>query len=381
MFCVDLPLCPSLVFNMPRKPIYTEVMDVVERRIAEGDYMLKDLPGERRLAEEVGVSYMTARKAVLGLIEKRVLSRRPNGSLAVHPNYQDHHATTQIALLCPAFPSTHFVHCRSAISRAADRQHARVRAVEYTHWHDPSVQEALQGSDGLIIIPSTETIPASTLKTLTAPSQRVVIFDGDLSEYGLPSIQLFPEAHLQMLYETLWAKGYRRIDCLNAQGRNYEIDRRIASWQNWLEDRGGQGTLWDSPAPPYGDPITRAYDSATRLFGEGISLPEALICTTQPAALGAMRAAHEAGLGIGSDLAIATINNEPTGRYFCPSLTGLEMPDIDPLVSRCLHWFADGCQDWSGNLQIVPSRARLFEGESTANALRTTPNAQSMARA
>ena len=46
---------------MPRKKIYTDVMAVIERRIAAGDYMLKDLPGERRLADEVGVSYMTAR--------------------------------------------------------------------------------------------------------------------------------------------------------------------------------------------------------------------------------------------------------------------------------------------------------------------------------
>ena len=65
---------------MPRKKVYTDVMAVIERRIAAGDYMLKDLPGERRLADEVGVSYMTARKAVQALLEKKVLTRRCGSS-------------------------------------------------------------------------------------------------------------------------------------------------------------------------------------------------------------------------------------------------------------------------------------------------------------
>lgn len=70
---------------MPRRPVFTSVIEVIEQRIARGDYLLKNIPGERKLAQEVGVSYMTARKAVLHLIERQVLTRRPNGTLDVHP--------------------------------------------------------------------------------------------------------------------------------------------------------------------------------------------------------------------------------------------------------------------------------------------------------
>jgi DNA-binding GntR family transcriptional regulator len=73
---------------MPRQPVFTEVMEAIERRIAAGEFMLKGLPGERKLAEELGVSYMTARKAVLTLIDKQVLARKPNGSLIVHELHQ-----------------------------------------------------------------------------------------------------------------------------------------------------------------------------------------------------------------------------------------------------------------------------------------------------
>ena len=144
---------------MPRKKVYTDVMAVIERRIAAGDYMLKDLPGERRLADEVGVSYMTARKAVQALLEKKVLTRRSNGSLAVRPRIGSGAAVARVALLTPAYPSSHFIACRLAITQAAEKFKVQFRAVEYVHWHDPVMKEALDGSDAVLVIPSTEPIP------------------------------------------------------------------------------------------------------------------------------------------------------------------------------------------------------------------------------
>ena len=66
---------------------YNEVMSVIKRRIREGDYFVDSIPGERRLAEETGVSYMTARRAVQQLLEEKVLIRQASGLLEVHPDY------------------------------------------------------------------------------------------------------------------------------------------------------------------------------------------------------------------------------------------------------------------------------------------------------
>ena len=349
---------------MPRRRVFTDVMRVVERRIAEGDYMLKDLPGERRLAEEVGVSYMTARKAVQELIAKKVLARRPNGSLEVHAGVCNAVSAPRVALLTPAYPSPHLIRCRLAISQAAEQQDVLLRPVEYVHWHDPVVREALEGSDGLLVIPSTEPIPQSLLKAFSAGEHKVVFFDDDMSGHGIPSIRLFASGHIVQLFDHLWNRGYRRIDCLNAQGRNDEIDRRIGEWRAWLEARGASGTLWDRPAKPFADALASGYDAMRHVL-RGPSRPEAIVCTTQPAALGAMRACHDAGLALGRDVAICTINNEPTGRYFCPSLTGLEFPKVEPLLTPCFRWFAAPQRKWEGSLRIVPRKATLFIGEST----------------
>lgn len=351
---------------MPRRPIFTDVMDVLEKRIVQGDYMLKGLPGERKLAEEVGVSYMTARKAVQQLIDKKVLSRKANGALVIHEAFQDENTSPQVALLTPAYPSSHFVRCRLAISQAAEKRRIRFRPIEYVHWFDPIVSEALRGSDGLIVIPSTEPIPASLLREFSSPQRKVVFFDDDMTDHALPSIRLFATAHITRLFEHLWDLGHRRIDCLNAQGHNHEIDRRISHWRSWLGDRGGIGVLWDFPAPAFEDPTVWAYRAMRDLLRKPTHSLSAIVCTTQPTAIGAIRACHEEGLRVGRDVSICTINNEPTGRYFVPSLTGLELPDIEPLLDKVFTWFAEPSPSpWTGSARIVPERAKLLKGEST----------------
>lgn len=350
---------------MPRKKVYTDVMKVVERRIAAGDYMLKSLPGERRLADEVGVSYMTARKAVHKLIEKKILARKSNGSLVVHPGAGDKATVARVALLTPAYPSPHFIRCRLAISEAAESRTIQLRPFEYMHWHDPIVKEALEGSDAVLVIPSTEPIPDRLMGEFTSRDHKVVFFDYDMAGHGIPSIRLFARQHVVKVFEHLWSLGHRRIDCLNTQGRNEEIDRRIVEWRTWLDDRGGTGTLWDRPTPAYGDPLAQGYDAMRDFLRRTSAGCGAVVCTTQPAALGAIRACHEAGRVVGRDISICTINNEPTGRYFCPSLTGLEMPDVEPLLEQCFSWFARPGQPWQGPLTLAPKRAHFFAGEST----------------
>ena len=351
---------------MPKKRLFTDVMDAIERRIAAGDYMLKDLPGERKLAEEVGVSYMTARKAVTGLIERGVLARRPNGSLIVKPRHRDAAATVKVALLTPAYPSIHLLQCRDAVSRVAEARGVQFRPVEYVHWYDPSVAKAVAGADGVIVIPSTEPIPSRMLSVFTDPDNRVVFLDDDMTDYGIPSVRLFATAHITKVFDHLWKLGHRRVDCLNVQGRNCEIMRRIEEWRAWRERRGVGGSLIDAPVEPYTDPTAAAYRIMQKsLRGKGESLGSGVVCTTQPAAIGAIRACHDHGLSVGHDISICAVNCEPTGRYFVPSLTGLEAPDVLPLLQRCFDWFAGREPAWSGPHLLVPARASLFVGEST----------------
>src|SRR3954447_21426639 len=106
---------------MSRRPKFQDVMSVIERRIRQGDYVLNPIPGERKIAEETGVSHMTARKAVRGLLDRKVLIRRPNGLLDVSPGYQTDAGSSHLLLLYPAYASTYLTHLQQVVYQAAQR--------------------------------------------------------------------------------------------------------------------------------------------------------------------------------------------------------------------------------------------------------------------
>ena len=211
---------------MAQLPKYAQVMSVIERRVREGDYLLHSIPGERRIAEETGVSYMTARRAIIELLDKKVLIRRTNGSLDIHPGYIKRNTHAKVVLLYPAYPSPYLAQLRMIVTSALEKHDLNLRPVQYVHWDDPIVVDAVANTGGALIIPSADSIPEWVLSPIR--SNKVVVLDGDFSEDGIPSIRLFPDSHIEKVLAHLTDLGHRHIDCVNTQHRNPEVDRRIA---------------------------------------------------------------------------------------------------------------------------------------------------------
>ena len=347
---------------MAQLPKYEQVMSVIERRVREGDYLLNNIPGERKIAEETGVSYMTARRAVTGLLDKRILIRRPNGTLDVHPKFDRESMPTKIALLYPSYPSPYLAQLRRLVSDATESHDLAFRPVQYVHWDDPIVLDAVRNPGGALLIPAAEKLPSWILAALR--SRKVAVLDGDVSAEGVPSIQLFSDGHIRRGFEHLHRLGHRVIDCINTQHDNPEIDRRIRLWRDWVEDNDCSGALWNDPAASFSDPTPHAHQLAADLIDHQRSDATAFVCTTFPAAFGVIRAFWERGLRVGSDVSVCSVNIEPRARYCCPSITGLDTPDLSGVLDRCLDWFSQD-RPWRGNALLTPKKRVFFAGEST----------------
>jgi DNA-binding LacI/PurR family transcriptional regulator len=347
---------------MPSQAKYTEVMSVIERRIRAGDYLLSSIPGERKIAEETGVSYMTARRAVLKLLDQKVLIRQPSGALDIHPSYAKQARPAEVVLLYPAYPSTYLTQLRGMVSDFAEKRGIRLRPAQYIHWDESTVVEAAEQARGAFVIPSGEAIPPRLVETFK--ENKVVILDGDFASLGLPSIRLFSEENIEMVMDHLYHLGHRHIDCVNTQNRNSEIERRIDIWDRWTERKKVKGQLWDSPAENFTDPTIVSYNLMARLLDEGEVTATALVGTTCPAAIGMMRACWERDYRVGKDISICSINIEPPAEFFCPSITGLNMPNLAGVLESCVDWIF-GQESYQGMVLLEPKETSLFEGEST----------------
>jgi LacI family transcriptional regulator len=340
---------------------------LIEKRITFADHIIDGIPSERQLAGELGLSRTTVRKAVQHLMDQGALKRQDNGRLEVALS-SDKPRPRTIGFIAPVGTSSNRDEWRESISgvvRSFAEEHSIVlRSVNYGHWADPVLQEALANFDGAFLMGTTENIPSWLMTKIRESTCRLISLDKDYTNVGIPSILLFPPTAEQKLFDHLYRLGHRRIDCLNTQVMDAVIQNRISIWSDYNDARGIKGQLHSRTISK---PIESAYQVVRDALQEGRSLASALFCTTGPTAIGAMRALHEAGIRIGDDVSVCAINSEGLGRYLLRSLTALEAPPRALYVRRALNW-ALSDQDWQGPLLVQPEDVPLFEGESTGPA-------------
>ena len=342
------------------------ISDLIEKRIRLGDYALKDIPAEETLASELSVGRMTARRAMLRLVNKGVLVRLPNGRLAV--NREDGQGavhTSQVAMLMPAWQSSFLERWHLAATQVAGKFNAIVRKVDFVHWDDPLIGEAMDRSDGVLLYPNADPVPPHVMDRLRDHRTPLVVLDTDWSMHGIRSIDLMPAAQIRQMLEYLADLGHQRIACLNTQPMTMDIPERIKQWETWMGERGWSGRLICEPVSAYGDSVGRSFETLTKFLLARKPDFTAMLCVTAAAAIGAMRAMLDAGIRIGQDVSVCAINDEGLARYLNPTLTATQTPDIAPFLEVVFEWIQQRKADWDAPILLQPTSVPLFIGAST----------------
>jgi DNA-binding LacI/PurR family transcriptional regulator len=344
---------------------YESICELMEKRIRLGDYAMKEIPAEERLALEVGVSRMTARRAVMRLVERGILVRKPNGRVVVNRQSLEADAQPQVALLMPAFVSLTFERWLISAEVAASKLNMRVRKVDYVHWDDPTIAETFENFDGVFLVPSSEEVPPQVIQRFRLQTTPLVVLDSDWTADGLRSIDLAPPRQMRRLLDHLWDLGHRKIACLNTQPHSSAVIARLKERADWEAERGVSGRLIDDPVQPRGDTTVQAYEVMSKFLQARRPDFTAIVATTVTPAIGAMRALYEAGIKVGKDLSLCAVNDEGLAKYMCPSLTCTQMPDPEPFLAVGYEWMT-GRGGWDkSQLLLQPADVSLFKGEST----------------
>jgi len=296
-----------------------------------------------------------------------IVVRKPYGRLAVNGAHANLKGQLQLAFLAVAFYSRNSEIWRCSVHRAVKKIGAVMRPIEFVHWDDPVIPETLSRFDGVFLVPGSEAMPPALLKRFSQ-ARHLVSLENDLSDWGVPSVHLLPPRSIHRLGDYLYQLGHRHIACLNTQPPDLVIQRRAEQWLLWQRMHKVEGRLINEPVQPYGHPAPKAYDVMSRLLGAGEFKATALVCLTNDAATGAIRALRDRGLQVGKDVSVCAMEGAMMARLQCPSLTVLETPEPDVYVELCVDWFARRTEPWVGATLIEPPMLSLFRGESTGPA-------------
>ncbi len=348
-------------------PSVASVVEIIRNRIKKGDYRVNSFPANRRLADELGVSRQTVRKAIDVLITEGVLKMSPTGR--VETTVCTEGITKHLALLAPAYPSPILICLYDAIESIAAEYSWDVKTFHYTHWHDPTIPSVLKGMDGTFFLPFANDMPREVIRfLLEAP--KVVVAGRDMSASGLPSLQIFPPRFVGKLLDDAGCAANGLVACLNTQPMDIQMQGRIDYWAQWVALNSVKGPLINEPVRPAFSAAFQARDVMSRLLANErngiLSDVHTIFCTTSAAALGAMRAMADFGLKPGVDLMVCAADSAfGESKLYIPSLTCLDAPDLDPFVRFILEWMSDDDAQWPGALLIEASEPNIFVGEST----------------
>ena len=343
---------------------YERVADILRQRLAHGDYALRLFPAERDVASELGVSYLTARKAVLQLISEGLLKRTDRGRAV--PVTSSGAEVPTVALLASGYPSRVYHRFHRLLEAAAERQGVVIHSLRFFHWNDQAVTDALTRSSGTLLIQPSEQLPPAVLAALREAPSRVVMAGIDLSHHGLHGIDHLPATGVRLALDHLVAQGHRRIVVLNLQPHDHAIQARLAEATAWARGHAGQTrvTVVDEPVPAGTELLASAREVTRALLGatDGGTRPSAVLGITLPAAMGALRAGADRGLAPGRDLAAIALDSEDYAMFLVPSITTVDGSGLDTALANALRWMTGGV--WEGPAQMH-CQLELNEREST----------------
>lgn len=334
------------------------------------------------VAELAGVSVKTVSNVVNGYVHVSDDTRRKVQAALDETGYKPDVTarslrtgrTGLVGLAVPSLSDAYFAELADAVVTAAAARGWTV-LVEQTDGDPAREAEVLSGVrpslvDGLLLHPIA--LDAATFGSLRSGTAVVLLGEHLHGEHTGLAVDGVGAAH--DMVDHLVATGRRRIACVGTRpgASRGTAAQRLAGYREALADAGlTVPPGYEVPATQWRRPDGAA---AARQLLALDPRPDAIFCFSDALALGVLRALHDEGVTVPSDVAVAGFDDITEASYAIPSLTTIA-PDTTELARRALALLAAELGDGqaepngssgSGRPHPDPVPHRLVPRESTA---------------
>ena len=297
-----------------------------ERKIREAIRHLKvddKIPGERVFAKELGVSYMTARKAVESLVTKGVLYKVPKKGTYVADQKKNAVKTKSIGYFLDSsirdgLSSPYYSMIFDALEKEATKNGYGL--VYFTNGDGADYLDILTKVDGVIVscFPRIEAIIQEIKKRVA-----VVCIDNSPSDKSIPTVTLDNFNSVAQSIDYLCSLGHKRIGFISGLDDS-DIGRdRLAGYTSALQNHN---ISEDRDLVFRGD-----YTFATGKKGADYFLsldkpPSAIMCANDTMAISAIKEIFSKGFDVPDDISIIGFDDITIAAQITPALTTISVP-------------------------------------------------------
>jgi DNA-binding LacI/PurR family transcriptional regulator len=312
-------------------PKHIYVANVVKEDIKRGR-ITDRLPGERRIAKDLGISYMTVRKAVENLVNEGVLQKIPNKGTYV--NKQDNKNKTYNLgfflddAIKDSISSPYYSLVFDELERAAVKRGYSL--MFFSNYDDLSSLKSIKKVDGLIVsfFPRIE----NKIHGILVSIPLVVIGNGS-SDKSIPSVILDNFNGVISAMDYLFSLGHKRVGFISGLLDSDIGVHRLNGYKTALSKHGiheDQDLIYVSDYSYNGGVM-----GAKKLLSLS-NRPTAIVCSNDTMAMGAIKTACEQGLTIPEDISITGFDDITVASQIHPALTTVAAP-IKQIAERSVE--------------------------------------------
>jgi DNA-binding LacI/PurR family transcriptional regulator len=309
---------------------YQTVRSKLESAIRSGELAGGDqLPAEQTLADQYGVSLMTARKVVCDLVTADLLERRARKGTFVRHHAMERVTATTLNLIVMAYDTSFQRTFLNQGMRAVQKRGWRGNIIRLADGQQDAAVRALQDGE-LALLMIEQLTPQSALGLAARNARGRAVFVGmDFTHLGIPSIFVDVNRSLRIAAEHLRSKGHREIVLIDQRLSDSQVRLHTRAWQFATEgiyDAAEAAThCIHLETPSFSCPSFDAHSLARELLTTRNPRPTAFVTFGEEITQGTLAACRDSGLSVPDDVSILNVLDAPSMYFAAPPVTSLDM--------------------------------------------------------
>lgn len=313
-------------------PKYILVENHIKKAI-KNKLIEKKLPGERTLAQELDVSYMTVRKAIENLVNEGILYKVPTKGTFVNTDNNRKKKNRTIGYFLDSsikagISSPYYSMIFNAIEKEAAKDNYSV--VYFSDANQEKLRSTLQKLDGVIAtcFPRIETTILDIKQSVP-----VVVIDNSAADKTIPSVIIDNFNADADSVDHAYSLGHKQIAFMTGLEDSDIGKSRYAGYQYGLTKNG----------LPLNESLVFRGNYSYESGIEGAAyfltleqLPTAIICANDAMALGAIQKFTQEGFDIPADISIIGFDDTEVASQVSPALTTIAAP-VDDIAKQAVN--------------------------------------------